>query len=320
MEKGFLKLEKGKRVTVEALVTQLSERVDRNGNSYIDLTLTRGEEGLSGKIWNSSLWAGRFPATYNLIMENKGVVVSAEGIVDEFNGIVQLRIERMDPLKDADYRDYLPRSPYSRESMVKEFDEFLLHIKDDDIARLLRAVFSEDIRECFFDAPAAKTYHHNYISGLLEHSLFIARLGKKTLEVYPEGLINPDILIGGILVHDLGKIWEYENDMGSIEITDKGKLKGHIIMGSEYLGQIAEMEAIPSEKVLPLQHIILSHHGTREFGAAVLPMTMEAYLVHLLDNVDAKMKRYSDLVKEFPEFRWTARQRMFNDVEIFLGQ
>jgi len=320
MTNDFSDLEKGQRATLEALVTGVNERVDRNGNTYIDLTLTRGEESLSGKIWNSARWAAVFPQVYKRLLEKKGLVVSTDGTVDEFNGNLQLRIDRMDIMADADYRDYLPRSPLNREEMIKEFDELLLHIKDGETGKLLRAVFDGEVRELFFDAPAAKTYHHNYLSGLLEHTLFIARLGVKLLEVYPPHLINADILIGGILVHDIGKIWEYENQMGSIDVTDQGKLKGHIIIGSEYVGRKAEEAGIDPSVALPLQHIILSHHGTREFGAAVLPMTIEAYLVHLLDNIDAKMKRYSDLVKEFPEARWTGRQRMFNDVEIFLDQ
>ncbi|HHH84887.1 MAG TPA: HD domain-containing protein [Firmicutes bacterium] len=320
MTSDFSKLKKGQRATVEALVTGVSERVDRYGNTYIDLTLTRGEESLSGKIWNSARWASHFPQVHKLLLGKKGLVVSTDGTVDEFNGNLQLCIDRVDILDKADYREYLPRSPYSREEMIKEFDEILLHINDEKTGRLLRAVFDEEVRELFFDAPAAKTYHHNYLSGLLEHTLFIARLGRKLLEVYPPYLINTDILMGGILVHDIGKIWEYENQMGSIDVTDEGKLKGHIIIGSEYVGRKAEEEGIDPSAALPLQHIILSHHGTREFGAAVLPMTMEAYLVHMLDNIDAKMKRYSELVKEFPDARWTGRQRMFNNVEIFLDQ
>jgi 3'-5' exoribonuclease len=320
MTSDFSKLEKGQRVTVEALVTGANERLDRNGNTYIDLTLTRGEENLSGKIWNSARWAAVFPRVYELLLEKKGLVVSTDGTVDEFNGSLQLRIDRMDILDGADYRNFLPRSPLNREEMIKEFDELLLHIKDEETGRLLRALFDDEVRELFFDAPAAKTYHHNYLSGLLEHTLFIARLGQKLLEVYPSGLINADILMGGILVHDIGKIWEYDNQMGSIDVTDQGKLMGHIIIGSEYVGRKAQEEGIDPSAALPLQHIILSHHGMREYGAAVLPMTIEAYLVHLLDNIDAKMKRYSDLIKEFPDARWTGRQRMFNDVEIFLGQ
>lgn len=203
--------------------------------------------------------------------------------------------------------------------MKDEFNMLLETIKDKEISKLLNKIFDEKMKKKFFEAPASMSFHHDYIGGLLEHTLQISKLANKVIEVYGNIIINRDILLAGVLLHDIGKVIEYYNDVGNIDKTDEGKLVGHIVIGSEFVDRYSREIQIDYDKVLKIKHIILSHHGQREFGAAVLPQTPEAFLVHMLDNVDAKMRKFNDIfINMDDDSRWSNYERMFNS-EIFLG-
>ena len=314
----FSDLLKGESVTIDGLITDINERTAKNGSPYLDITVSKGLDSISGKLWSSERFANAFPDVYRTITEERGVVIRIDGRVDEFQGKKQIIIERLRLAPQADPEDFMPSSPFPREDMVAELKDIVVTVSDDGIRTLLELIFRGDMLEAFSRAPAAKSFHHNYLSGLIEHTLQICRLADSVIKSYPPEALDRDVLIAGILTHDLGKITEYENNSGKIDVTDEGRRLGHITIGAEMVSAAAEACGLDKTTAAKIKHIILSHHGQREFGAAVLPMTIEAFMVHMLDNIDAKMKRYGDIVRENPGLSWSPRQRMFNDMEMFL--
>ncbi len=306
-------------VTVEMLITRVDVRTAKNGSEYMDLTLSSHDENINAKMWNSERFSASNPEVYRVITGSPGTVVKVDGRVNDFQGRKQLKIEHISLIADADPYDYMPSSPVAQADLETEFKSILDTIKDIRVKAFLERLFSGEIYETFKTAPAAKTYHHNYARGLMEHTLNICRLADKVLQAYPGDIVDRDILIAGILCHDIGKVVEYENNMGQIDITDSGKLIGHMVLGAQMAANAAAESGLDQNSTQKIIHIILAHHGQREYGAVVLPKTIEAFLVHMLDNIDAKMKRYEEVKKESSGEIWSSRQRMFNDVELFLG-
>jgi 3'-5' exoribonuclease len=172
---------------------------------------------------------------------------------------------------------------------------------------LLHAFFhDEKIAALFKKAPAAKGFHHVYIGGLLEHTLSVIRLLDQLAHYY-EG-INRDLLITGGLLHDIGKIYEYSYD-SIFDYSDQGRLIGHIVIGIEMLDtKIASLEDFPEHLAMELRHLVLSHHGTHEFGSPKRPKTLEALIVHHIDDLDAKVNAFQEFIEDSSDnddSRWT---------------
>jgi 3'-5' exoribonuclease len=150
-------------------------------------------------------------------------------------------------------------------------------------------------------APAAKGIHHNYIGGLLEHTLYVLKSIDVLLPIYTHVGLNRDMLIVGGILHDIGKIFEYSYKK-AIDITPVGRLLGHIYLSAHMVDQeIAKIEGFPEELKLQLLHMILGHHGQLEFGSPKLPMTKEAIFLHMLDDLDAKLIGFSSIIEATPE-------------------
>ncbi|NIA05387.1 MAG: HD domain-containing protein, partial [Proteobacteria bacterium] len=192
---------------------------------------------------------------------------------------------------------------------------------DAELQALLQAVFQGPLLEQFVTAPAAKRMHHAYLGGLIEHTLSVTGLAAKIADHYPE--LDRDLLLTGALLHDIGKIREFSYKTVPFEYTSPGRLIGHLVIGSEMVRQ--EAAAVPNlapERLDQLIHLILSHHGQHEFGSPCLPMTMEAILLHHLDNMDAKMNyigRLSEQVEE-DEYQWSDYQPLMERFLLLRGQ
>jgi 3'-5' exoribonuclease len=199
------------------------------------------------------------------------------------------------------------------EAMKEEFYTILEEIDDPWIHTLLKNVFSnEGISKRFFFAPAGKRFHHCYRHGLLEHVINMIRLAKTMTNFYPE--LNLDILIAGIIFHDFGKIWEY-SDQVNIDFTDIGRLHGHIAMGYHFvMNEMAKIDNFPEKLKLEIGHLILSHQGELEKGSPVVPMTLEAIVLHHIDELDAKANAIQRVLTKDrqPESRWTSYNRLMN--------
>lgn len=212
------------------------------------------------------------------------------GIWRDLPQVVADRIEVLDPeaegLNPADYAQASAREP---ENMLFELERILdENLRHKPWRKLARSVLSDPvIRERLLSAPGGKSIHHAYIGGLLEHTLGVLRLCLAFCELYED--LDKELLITAALLHDLGKAWEYAP--GPVrEVTDEGRLLGHIHIGFEVLEPLfAKVKDLEPELLMHLKHVILSHHGQYEYGSAKLPMTAEALALHFADNLDSKL-------------------------------
>ena len=214
-------------------------------------------------------------------------------MVISHNGKLQVKIlseENIDN-ETIDIQDYVTSSPIPQDVLINEFKTYQNMIKNKDIRGLVDALINKYYRS-FLEHPAATKNHHEYCSGLLQHSVYCAKLSLAIANTYdniPGSLpIDKDILVAGALLHDLGKIKELSGPIIA-EYTTEGRLLGHISIMNAEIKEMADKLNIEGEIPLLLEHMILSHHGQHEFGSPVLPMTKEALILSIADNIDAKI-------------------------------
>ncbi len=200
-------------------------------------------------------------------------------------------------------------SPYDNEGMYNQLKNVIETIKNPYLNTLLKSFFIEDkdFIETFRKSSAAKTVHHGFVGGLLQHTLAVTRLCKFYTKAY--SILDHDLLISAALLHDIGKVRELskfpENDY-----TDDGQLLGHIYMGAEMVAEhAADIDGFPAKLLSELQHCILAHHGELEFGSPKTPELIEAYALHLADNTDAKIETFTEAVKDKEEGKWLGMNR-----------
>ncbi|MCK4548856.1 MAG: HD domain-containing protein, partial [Candidatus Krumholzibacteria bacterium] len=218
-------------------------------------------------------------------------VVKVGGEITEYQGGFQLKVAWMEKLEEGDYDPsiFLPTSARNADEVFQSISDVISSIGNTHLKQLLESIFDgEGFRDDFLRAPAAKGWHHAWVGGLSEHVLDMARLADRAAEVYSP--VDRDILMAGVLLHDIGKMDEL-SVTNHINYSDKGRLLGHITLGYEMLEcLIREMQDFPEELAMRLKHMILSHHGNLEHGSPVVPMTVEAMLLHYLDNLDAQIR------------------------------
>jgi 3'-5' exoribonuclease len=234
-------------------------------------------------------------------------VVRVSGEITEYQGALQLKVFNLEKLDEGQYDPsiFLPATERDIDEIFQSILDAVSSVENVHIKKLLEHIFSEDgFRERFTNAPAAKGWHHAWIGGLAEHTIDMLRLADRAAEVYPA--IDRDLLTAGILLHDIGKMQELAVT-NHISYSDKGRLLGHITLGAEMLEcAISEMPDFPEELALRLKHMILSHHGNLEHGSPVVPMTVEAMLLHYLDNLDAQVRGTLTVIeKNGGEGEWT---------------
>jgi len=225
-----------------------------------------------------------------------GDVVAVEGKVALYRDTLQVVCSSVMKPLPGQYspEDFLPASRRTRELMLTEFQEIIGEIADDDCRSLLEAVFVPDFLQAFSWAPAARSMHQAYIGGLLEHTLNVVRLCQSVADLYPE--VDRDLLVTGALLHDIGKVEEYKVKAG-IEITDVGRLIGHVVIGHDRITEIiAGFGGFPEEKALRLRHMLLSHHGQLEWGSPKEPQTLEACILHHCDNLDSEVSKFAEIL------------------------
>lgn len=223
----------------------------------------------------------------------KGDVVNVTGIVQSYNGQFQIKISNMEKIPSDEAADFLPKGDFDENEMFSQFVDFILkHIKN----RYIKALFTmfindKDSIEKFKKMPAAKNVHHAYIGGLLEHTFSVVRLAVNMAEYY-KTIVNKDLLIIGAVFHDMGKICELDISKG-FDYTDSGKLEGHLLLGIEMVNRYCyNIEGFPDEYRHLINHMIASHHGLLEFGSPKKPKTIEALILHHIDDMDAKVNTF----------------------------
>lgn len=314
-KKVFVKdLQAGMRLDEMFLVKGAKLGETRAKKPYLLLTLMDKSGEIPAPIWEDAL-------QYEKITR-PGTVLYCRAVVQSYQESLQLRLEKVEVVAkdEVDLYQFLLASPRRVEEMEKEMRQLLGSISDPYLARLLRHFFDGgEIWQQFRSAPAAKGVHHAYLGGLFEHSLSVATLAATLAEHYPG--VNRSLLIAGALLHDIGKLDELCQEVGAVDYTSPGRLKGHLVIGSEMVGRASLLiESFPKKTLEQLQHLILSHHGRLEFGSPVVPMTVEAFILSLIDDLDAKMNLIEQLRSkmETEELSWTQYQRILERY-LYLG-
>ncbi len=282
MKKVFIEdLEAGRRVRANFLVRGKTPRIARNGKPYLDLQLQDSTGVIPAKAWD------RGDSDVDFEVDD---VVFVEGVAEEYQGLLQLRIENAHKSKNEsiDLRDLLPATQRDPEEMFVALLSRLGRMPEGPLRSLLLAVCEDAaIAEKFKLAPAATTYHHAYLGGLLEHVLSLVELGDRVCDHYPQ--IDRDLVLTGVVLHDLGKTEELSY-RGGFHYSTRGQLVGHMTIGLEMVNEkIRTIPQFPPALRDQIEHIILSHHGKAEFGSPKEPAFPEALLVHYLDDLDSKL-------------------------------
>jgi 3'-5' exoribonuclease len=286
------------------LVSAKNHGVTKGGSGYLVLKLLDKSGEIEGRVWERAEDLGRG------FERNDFVRVRGQATLHQ--GKVQIRVQdvmRVDQQSVAT-EDFLPKSLFDPESMLDELQSILRGIKNPLLLALAETFFSDrELMHLLKRAPGAKTIHHPYLSGLLEHTLSLLKLILKVVENY-RGVDVDLLLIGGFL-HDIGKVYEFSFDR-SVEYTDKGQLLGHLVMEVEMVNQrIATIPNFPEELAMLVKHMLVSHHGEYEFGSPKLPQTLEAVILHALDDLDGKVQAIQNLPAKEPGSKWTAFHRAY---------
>ena len=234
--------------------------------------------------------------------------VKIRGLLNKFNGRFQLTVHKLRSMQDSEveFDDYLPRTTKDIGQLWQTLVEFVEGFQDEHLKGLLQAFMADpQIERAYKNAPAAKTLHHAYIGGLLDHVVSLFRLADLACRNYPE-IINRDLLLTGAFLHDIGKVHEL-SFARSFTYTTRGQLLGHMIIELEMLHEkIAQIPGFPGEYKTLLEHLIISHHGKYEFGSPKMPMFPEALMLHYLDDLDSKMESMRAHFEREGEAEWTS--------------
>lgn len=298
-------LRDGDRVMGVYLCKQKNSAVTKNGKPYDNVILQDKTGIIDAKIWDvGSAGISDFDALD---------YIEINGEVTSFNGALQISIKRARPVEEGEYdpADYLPVSSRNNDEMYKELLGFIGGIENRYLKKLLESFFlmDEGFIKAFRYSSAAKTVHHCFVGGLMEHTLSVAGLCKVYAEKYP--LLKKDLLITAALLHDIGKVREFsafpENDY-----TDEGNLLGHIVMGSEMISEkVREIDSFPKSLENELKHCILAHHGKLEFGSPKKPSLLEAVALNYADDLDAKMETFKEIILSTSDTGWLGYNKLF---------
>ena len=294
------------RVSGIYLCKQKQPAVTKNGKPYENLILQDKTGVIDGKIWDpNSLGIDDFEALdYIDIM----------GDVTSFAGAIQLNIKRVRKASEGEYSpaDYLPVSENSTDEMYKQILALVRSVKNTYLSALLNKLFVEDkeFLKVFNGHSAAKTVHHGFIGGLMQHTLSVARLCDYMAQAYP--VIKRDLLITAALLHDVGKTREL-SAFPLNDYTDEGQLLGHIVIGAQMIHDMAkEIPGFPAVLENELVHCILAHHGELEYGSPKKPALAEAVALNLADNTDARMETLTEVfAADKGKKEWLGYNRLF---------
>ncbi|MCX5852996.1 MAG: HD domain-containing protein [Deltaproteobacteria bacterium] len=297
----------GEKISESFLVTEKNLAFSQKGSPYLNLRLKDKTGEMEGKIWENATELDK--------QFKRGDIVHVQSRAVSFKNTVQLSINDIKKMEDSEVNpaDYFPVAGRDIEEIFKEMMSYVEEMNTPCLKSLLEEFFKDDSTAILFKkAPAAKSFHHVYIGGLLEHTLSVVRLLETVADHYPG--VDRDILITGGLLHDIGKIYEFSYDR-IIDYSDQGRLVGHIVIGIEMLNaKIAAIKDFPDALAMELRHLILSHHGSQEFGSPKRPKTLEALIVHHIDDLDAKVNAFQGFIEESrdEESSWTPFHRLLD--------
>jgi len=290
------RLDENQAVESHYLVLSKQQRTTRTAKPYLSLILGDNSGQIEARVWD--------PADTRIDQDfSKGDVVKIRAAVSKFEGVLQLKVERLRKLSIPEFEraDLLPATTYDVGELWQKLEAAVASFTEPDLKRLLITILADPrIRAAFREAPAAKQLHHAWLGGLLEHVVSLIGLADRVVPHYP--ILMRDLVITGVILHDIGKIHELAWETG-FEYTLEGQLLGHIQIGMAMVEKtIDSLPDFPPRLKTLVLHLILSHHGKLEFGSPKLPMIPEALMLNFLDDIDAKMQTLAS------EFQKAARQ------------
>lgn len=300
-------LREGDRVSDIYLCKQRTTAMTKNGKPYDSMILQDKTGTMDAKIWE--------PNSMGIEDCDALDYIEVGGEVTSFAGMLQLNVKRVRKVSEGEYNpgDYLPMSEHDIDQMYEELKQYIASIQNPYLKQLVNAVLVEDetMRQQFCRHSAAKSVHHGFIGGLLEHSLSVTKVCEFFAKQYP--LLNRDLLITAAMLHDIGKVKELSS-FPLNDYTDEGNLLGHIIIGTELIAdKINKIPEFPPVLANELKHCMLSHHGELEFGSPKKPALMEAVALSFADNIDAKMETFKELLQSPKDemSQWLGYNRLF---------
>lgn len=283
--KAFDAAAHGRAFSSVLVLKKLQSKTASNGNNFFSVELGDRTGSFSATIFSDSPCFEAFKSA------GEGSVLRIDGRIEFYQGRLSPRLARASALADADLgapgliENLVETAPEDHQALWAEFQQFIDALTHDEVRMTVRGVF-EEIGETFLWAPAAVAMHHAYRHGLLEHTVHMARACQALLPLYPE--VDRDLALAGILLHDTGKAIEYEGTLAT-KRSRRGILQGHVVLGYQLARKHGIRSKLDPERLERLEHIILSHQGEPEWGAAVYAATPEAVFVSMIDNLDAKM-------------------------------
>jgi 3'-5' exoribonuclease len=275
--------QENKVITSSFVVVSKQVKPKKTGEPYLALTIGDRTGQLEAKMWDNVEDA--------IDAFEQDDFLKIKGLINKYKNRFQLTIHKVRRLGDSeiDFTDYLPKTSKNIDELWAVLNEFIDGMKDHHLKALIRAFLDDpDIAQAYRSAPAAKTLHHAYIGGLLDHVVSLFRSCDLVSRNYPQ--VNRDLLLAGVFLHDIGKIYELTYQR-SFTYTTRGQLLGHMIIELDMLKEkTRKVPGFPPELATLLEHLIISHHGQYEFGSPKLPMFPEALMLHYLDDLDSKME------------------------------
>ncbi len=260
----------------------------KNNKQYLNLIIGDKTGQINAKMWDIS---------HNFDNIEEEDVVFLKGKVDKFKDNLQVIVESIEKkeVPETILNNLIPTTDKNIEEMFANILNFKNSISTKPVKKLIEKIFNNEFIELFKISPAATTYHHAYRGGLVEHTLTVVTLCDKFSSVYTN--VNRDILIAGAILHDIGKVYEYNNK--TFKRTDYGRLIGHIAIGISMVDKaLGKIKNFPEKLSFAIKHLILSHHGRLEWGSPVQPSTIEASLLHFADNLDSEIQTFLELDNE----------------------
>jgi len=291
-------LKPGTRLRSSFLATDAAVRKDSRGVPFLSLKLVDRTGSVDALMWRlpDELLRGLPDPAY----------VSVEGQTHEYRGTLQVKLDRLNVLgrEEISEEDYLPTTEKDREALAEEILLAGRGLDNEYLRELFDSMVSDEgFWKAFCEAPAAKGMHHARVGGLLEHSVSCLRIARSLAQIYP---VDRDLLLFGAIFHDVGKVRELSWGGGGFAYTTEGRLLGHVVLGERLVSSyVAALPEFPEQLALRISHILLSHQGEIEYGSPERPKTLEALLVHLIDNLDARAAMYLETTTNVSPGGWS---------------
>lgn len=297
----FVAIENSDRYEGFALITEIEQKTSSKGDNYLDMTLSDSEGSINAKLWRYQ------PDLYGEYALND--IVKVRGTISEYKGTDQFKIERIRkalPEDNIKKEDYVKSSGYSKEEMFNMILSKAHSFADEELKALVTAIYSDNRSKLLY-WPAAFKLHHAVNGGLLMHTLSIIQLAEGVAKIYP--FVDRDLLLAGAMLHDISKLTEFEvSELGLAEgYSVEGNLLGHIAKGAMIIEEYAKKLNISNKTAMLIEHMILSHHGEPEFGAAVRPMFIEAEILSELDLMDSRIYEMKEAVENLNQDDFSQR-------------